>query len=159
MAIVSITRDFDDKIVLSRGLTDFLKFIASIMVALGHYAGYAITFTDNPVYRFIVMFAGNVGVALFFILSGYGLMKSELNRHQDLLLFIKKKISQSLSSSCSNIIYMANHIMAQWCWSKSSPEVFICNILGIFGWRPLVCQGNNDLLYPIQSISAISRHI
>lgn len=94
MAIVCINRNSETSIVLSRGLTDFLKFIAAIMVALGHYAGYALTFTDNPIYRLTVMFAGNVGVALFFLLSGYGLMKSELNRPQALMQFIKKRLAK-----------------------------------------------------------------
>lgn len=94
MAIVCINRNSETSIVLSRGLTDFLKFIAAIMVAFGHYAGYALTFTDNPIYRLTTTFAGTLGVAIFFLLSGYGLMKSELNRHQDLLLFIKKRLAK-----------------------------------------------------------------
>ena len=88
MAIVQITRNSTNTIALSRGLTDSLKFIAALMVAFGHYAGYALPYTENCIYRLTVMFAGNVGVALFFILSGYGLMKSELYRHQDLLQFV-----------------------------------------------------------------------
>ena len=94
MAIVSITSNSDNSITLTRGFTNLLKFVAAIMVAFGHYAGYALTFTDNPIYRLTVMFAGNVGVALFFLLSGYGLMKSELNKHQDLLQFIKKRLAK-----------------------------------------------------------------
>lgn len=94
MAIVQITRNSTNTIALSRGLTDSLKFIAALMVAFGHYAGYALPYTENCIYRLAVMFAGNVGVALFFILSGYGLMKSELYRHQDLLQFVKKRLAK-----------------------------------------------------------------
>ena len=94
MPIISITHNSERSIVLSRGLTDLLKFIASLMVAFGHYAGYALSYTDNPIYRFIVMFAGNVGVALFFFISGYGLMMSEQKRHLTLFQFIKRRLSK-----------------------------------------------------------------
>jgi len=76
-----ITRNQEQSVVLSRGLTDVVKFAAAIMVAFGHYAGHALSFSNNPVYRITVMFAGNVGVALFFFLSGYGLMMSERKQH------------------------------------------------------------------------------
>jgi len=89
-----ITRNQERSIVLSRDLTDIIKFLAAIMVAFGHYAGHALAFSNNPVYRITVMFAGNVGVALFFFLSGYGLMMSERKQHLALWPFLKRRLAK-----------------------------------------------------------------
>lgn len=89
-----IRKNNEQTIILSRGLTDIIKFFAAIMVAFGHYASHAINFSTSPAYRVTVMFAGNVGVALFFFLSGYGLMMSERKSHLALWPFIKRRISK-----------------------------------------------------------------
>ena len=66
-----------ESITLDRGFTDLLKLIAAIMVAMGHYSGHALDYMENPLLRLFVMNGGSVGVAVFFFLSGYGLMMSE----------------------------------------------------------------------------------
>ena len=92
--ILKISNNTEHSIVLHRGFTDFIKFIAAIMVAYGHYAGYALDHTSNPLYRISVMFLGSLGVALFFFISGYGLMMSERRSHLDLWPFIKRRLSK-----------------------------------------------------------------
>ena len=89
-----ITNNQKESVVLSRGLTDLIKFVAAAMVAFGHYSAYALEFSSNLVYRITVMFAGDVGVALFFFLSGYGLMMSERKQHLAFWPFLKRRFSK-----------------------------------------------------------------
>lgn len=90
--LISLSYNHDEKIILNRGFTDFVKFLSAIMIAVGHYSGYALYHSENLIYRIIPMFSGNVGVALFFFISGYGLMMSELSCHMGLWPFIKKRL-------------------------------------------------------------------
>lgn len=80
--------------VLDRGLTDLLKFISAIMIAIGHYSAVVSDMSNNPIYHVLPQFTGYVGVAIFFFLSGYGLMMSEKKKHLDLLRFLKKRLSK-----------------------------------------------------------------
>ena len=79
-------------IALDRGLTDLMKLMAAIFVAMGHYSGHALDYVENPLLRFFVMNGGTVGVAVFFFLSGYGLMMSELKKHLGFLDFLKRRL-------------------------------------------------------------------
>ena len=77
---------------LNRNLTDIVKFLACILVALGHFCGHAISTGDtNLLYQAISTQGGFLGVALFFFLSGYGLMMSERKAHLTLLSFLKRR--------------------------------------------------------------------
>ena len=92
MAIINILPNTSKTVTLDRGFTDVLKFIAAIMVAMGHYSGHALDYVENPVLRFFVMNGGSIGVAVFFFLLGYGLMMSELKSHHGFLAFIKRRL-------------------------------------------------------------------
>ena len=81
------------KIELNRSFTDFLKLLAALLDASGHYSGYAVSHGHgNVVYNVFVATGGYIGVAIFFFLSGYGLMMSEIKRHAHFLSFIKRRL-------------------------------------------------------------------
>ena len=81
------------KIELNRNFTDFLKLLAALLVAVGHYSGYAVSHGHgNVVYNVLVATGGYIGVAIFFFLSGYGLMMSGTKRHTPFLSFIKRRL-------------------------------------------------------------------
>lgn len=78
---------------LNKTWTDWSKFWAAILVAISHYSTYVcITnhYSDSAFLRLWCQ-GGNLGVALFFFLSGYGLMESESKHHLGLKEFIKKR--------------------------------------------------------------------
>lgn len=80
------------QIVLSRGLTDSVKFLAATAVAMCHFSADALEVAENPIYRFFATHGGSVGVALFFFLSGYGLMMSDRRKHLSFLEFVKRRL-------------------------------------------------------------------
>ena len=78
---------------IDRHITDLVKFLASLLIATGHYLGYFSTIEKvNLFHKIILAQGGLLGVALFFFLSGYGLMKSEQKCHLSAILFIKRRI-------------------------------------------------------------------
>lgn len=92
MIIKVATPSQPESIALDRGLTDLMKLMAAIFVAMGHYSGHALVYVENPLLRFFVMNGGSVGVAVFFFLSGYGLMMSEMKKHLGFLDFLKRRL-------------------------------------------------------------------
>lgn len=95
--MLSIHKNNTNHIILDRNLTDFLKFIACIMVALSHYCGYALVngVSSSFIYRVIAATGGYLGVAVFFFLSGYGLMMSDIKRHLEPFDFLKRRLSKT----------------------------------------------------------------
>lgn len=89
---ITITPHTNPVITLDRGFTDVLKLLAAIMVAMGHYSGFALNYVENPLYRGIVMFGSGLGVNIFFFLSGYGLMMSEKRHHLSFYDFVKRRL-------------------------------------------------------------------
>lgn len=95
---ISITKNEDTKnILLERNLTNFIKFIACIMVAMSHYSGYVLTndISSAVIYKIIAATGGYLGVASFFFLSGYGLMMSDMNDHLRFWRFIRQRLSKT----------------------------------------------------------------
>ena len=81
------------RIDLNRNFTDFLKLLAALLVAAGHYSGYAIANGHGSIiYTVLAAIGGYIGVAIFFFLSGYGLMMSENKKHTPFFSFIKKRL-------------------------------------------------------------------
>lgn len=75
---------------------DWMKLIAAVLVALSHYSTVIVInnhWSDDPILRFMCQ-GGYIGVAIFFYLSGYGLMESESKRHLSLLEFVKRRLSK-----------------------------------------------------------------
>lgn len=81
-------------IYLDRNVTDALKFIACLMVAMSHYSGYVLAndLSSNIIYKVIAATGGYLGVAIYFFLSGFGLMKSEMKHHLSPQEFIKRRL-------------------------------------------------------------------
>jgi peptidoglycan/LPS O-acetylase OafA/YrhL len=50
--------------------------------------------TDNLFYKVLSTQGGYLGVAVFFFLSGFGLMESDIKRHLTLFQFLKKRLSK-----------------------------------------------------------------
>ena len=81
---------------LNKTWCDWSKFIAAILVAMSHYATCVCVthhWSDDAILRLWCQ-GGNLGVALFFLLSGYGLMESELKHHLTFFEFIKKRFAK-----------------------------------------------------------------
>lgn len=82
-----------NKFCFDKGLTDLIKFLACLMIALHHYSqGMVVAGTHNPIYQLFSTQGGWLGVAIFFFLSGYGLMKSDMKNHQSPIQFFKKRL-------------------------------------------------------------------
>lgn len=79
--------------VITRGVTDLLKVVAALSVMFSHYYNMKAQagFDLNTLEWCIRSQGGNVGVAVFFFLSGYGLMMSELRSHLPLKLFLRRR--------------------------------------------------------------------
>lgn len=79
---------------LSQSTSNGLKLLSAIMVVLTHYARYIWEnhLSDSLIYHVLCCFGGFFAVALFFFLSGYGLMESEKRKHLDFLPYIKKRL-------------------------------------------------------------------
>lgn len=91
---MSLSLNKTNSIILNKGYTDLLKFQSAILVAFGHYSVLAYEFTGYCFYNTVTQFAGYVGVAIFFFLSGYGLMMSERKSHLELWPFMKKRLAK-----------------------------------------------------------------
>lgn len=89
----SVSLNTSSNITLDRNLTDFIKFMACMMIALHHYSqGMVVAGTHNPIYQLFSTQGGWLGVAIFFFLSGYGLMKSDMKYHLEAIPFFKKRL-------------------------------------------------------------------
>ena len=91
MIIISVNQS--SEICFEKNLTDLIKFLSCLMIALHHYSqGMVVAGTHNPIYQLFSTQGGWLGVAIFFFLSGYGLMKSDMKNHLDPIPFFKKRI-------------------------------------------------------------------
>lgn len=85
---------------IDRGVSNMLKFVSAIVIALHHYAQFAvhqsISFPDwqMVVWQIFSSQGGYLGVAVFFFLSGFGLMESEQKRHLSTAEFIDKRLKR-----------------------------------------------------------------
>lgn len=82
-----------DNLYFDKGLTNWLKIIAAFAVIFHHYSQYALSELgqDNFILRCFSLFGGYCGVAIFFFLSGYGLMESDLNKQLSAIQFFKRR--------------------------------------------------------------------
>lgn len=83
---------------LSKDISNLIKILSAILVALHHYAQYICgnNLSQSIVYKLLSSQGGYLGVALFFFLSGYGLMESEKQKHLSFNIFFKNRILKIL---------------------------------------------------------------
>lgn len=80
---------------LSKDWCNWAKLVAALLVAVSHYSTCIVInnhWSDSSFLRFWCQ-GGNIGVAIFFFLSGYGLMESEKKHHLGVVEFLKKRLS------------------------------------------------------------------
>lgn len=83
-----------DKPILDKGATDLLKFLCCIMVSMHHYVQtwYKTGGEHNLLFDAFSSQGGYLGVAVFFFLSGYGLMMSWNKQPMTFAQFLWKRI-------------------------------------------------------------------
>lgn len=81
---------------LNKTWCDWSKLIAAILVAMSHYATCVCINNDWSDSSFLRLWCqgGNLGVALFFFLSGYGLTESEKKQHLVFNAFVKRRFAK-----------------------------------------------------------------
>lgn len=81
---------------ISREFGNMLKFVSSLLVAFCHYGTYRVIDCHDGgiMYKMAESLGGYLGVALFFLLSGYGLMESDRKRHLDFVPYCKRRLSR-----------------------------------------------------------------
>lgn len=129
---------------IDRNFTSLIKFISCLMVAMSHYCGYALAngLSSNILYKLIAANGGYVGVALFFFLSGYGLMTSERLKHLSVAEFFKRRLIKTYVPAVV--------VSAIWlCFARFTNLSLLCNqryLRGVF-W-----VFNDEVLWFINSI-------
>lgn len=90
---ISIQRQESPAVYLNFQFTQFLKGLSCLMIALHHYSQHVLSLgiADNLFYFLFSTQGGYAGVAIFFFLSGYGLMESERKHHMSLKEFAIKR--------------------------------------------------------------------
>lgn len=81
------------KLRIDKNISDIIKMMSAIMIAMHHFSQYicANHISDNIFYKLLSSQGGYLGVALFFFLSGYGLMESEAKKHLYFTEFVKRR--------------------------------------------------------------------
>ena len=78
---------------INRSFSESVKLLSCIAIAIGHYLGYYSTTGAhiNILQKAMLAQGGMLGVALFFFLSGYGLMKSDERKHLSACEFFSRR--------------------------------------------------------------------
>lgn len=78
---------------ISKDLTTLLKGLCCLLVGLHHFSRIMVEQrgSSNPIYILLASQGGNIGVGLFFFLSGYGLMESSKKKSLSLKEILKKR--------------------------------------------------------------------
>lgn len=89
-----VTELYESKAFISKETSDILKALCCIIIVLHHFAlrcenGWLVT-------RFFAIGGGSFSLPIFFILSSYGIIKSELKNGTNLISFIKKRFLKIL---------------------------------------------------------------
>lgn len=81
------------KFALSKDVSNAVKVFAALTVMLSHYSQYVVAngISNSIIFKTISSQGGYLGVALFFFMSGYGLMESERKSHLTLKHFFKRR--------------------------------------------------------------------
>lgn len=78
---------------INRSFSESVKLLSCIAIAIGHYLGYYSSTGAhiNILQKAMLAQGGMLGVALFFFLSGYGLMKSDERKHLSACEFFSRR--------------------------------------------------------------------
>lgn len=144
--LFSVSKNIDNTIYLDRNFTDTIKFLSCLMIAVHHYSQYILynEYSDSYVFKIFSAQGGFLGVAIFFFLSGYGLMISEKKNHLSFFTFIKRRLSK---------VYLpVILITCLWLPVYHSFIIKDCNIIDIlinvfWGWGDSVLWFVKSLLY------------
>lgn len=83
---------WSQKVELKKGTCDVVKLVAALLVVTAHTAGAVIGMgSEHPFFYIMASQNGYIGVAIFFFLSGYGLMQSEMKSHLPLRSFFSRR--------------------------------------------------------------------
>ena len=133
-----------DDILLNRNLTDAMKFISCLMVAFGHYSGYVLAngLSSHIIYKAIAATGGYLGVAIFFFLSGYGLMKSDQKHHLGGVKFFQRRLLKTYLPAVL--------VSALWLGFASMTSMdLLCNKQYFLG---VVWRFNDEVMWFVKSI-------
>lgn len=97
------------QLTINPSTSDWLKVLCCFVIAVHHYSQqlHIIQPDCNPILRLFASQGGYTGVAFFFFLSGYGLMKSELKRHLSLKDFLVRRIKKIyIPTVCVTLVWL-----------------------------------------------------
>lgn len=122
------------------GVGNCIKFLAAILIAFHHYSQYVIS--ENPAsanlfYQFCSSQGGYLGVAIFFFLSGFGVMESEQKRHLSPKEFVDKRLRRVIFPLVVlAIIWTPLYHFAQLYYQNFSPTLrgVVVTALNVGGW-------------------------
>lgn len=130
------------KICFDKNLTDLIKFSACLMIALHHYSqGMVVAGTHNLIYQLFSTQGGWLGVAIFFFLSGYGLMKSDMKNHLAPISFFRKRLMKTYLPAVLVSAIWGGYLLI---WGGQMFDVHW--ILGLFG------NYNDEVLWFVRAI-------
>ena len=137
-----VTFNQSNKFCLDKDLTDLIKFLSCLMIALHHYSqGMVVAGTHNPIYLLFSTQGGWLGVAIFFFLSGYGLMKSDMKNHQTPIQFFKKRLLKTyLPAVLISVIWCVYLLI--WGGEKNNDRWILC----------LLWNFNDEVLWFVRAI-------
>lgn len=91
--IIELSANTNHEIAFDKGVTDVIKLMSIAMIAIHHFLQYALTRGNGGAFSSLYCSqAGYLGVALFFFLSGYGVMKSHQRHQMSFGEFVNKRL-------------------------------------------------------------------
>lgn len=136
-------------IYLDRNVSDLIKFIACIMVALSHYGGYFLVTinSQNLFWKLVAANFGYAGVALFFFLSGYGLAKSDQKSNRTFTSFFKRRISKVyIPAVLVSAIWLIFNLLL---FGYANPNNLLCNQKYLLG---VLWLFNDEVMWFVRTI-------
>lgn len=130
---------------IDKGVSDVLKLIAACLVCLHHYFQYRFSFIhdfSNELWGLFLLNQqlGYSSVAIFFFLSGYGLMESHQHKQLNFIAFIRKRLIKIyLPFLCVNTIWLS------FIWVTKDGNFSIIDFL--YG---IIWQGHDNVLWFIK---------
>lgn len=121
---------------LTKNTTNTLKFLSAVIVMLHHFSQYVCArgLSDHIFYKALSSQGGFIGVAVFFFLSGYGLMESEQKSHLNIQTFFKRRFLK---------VYLPV-LCVTFLWMIVSP--FVCAVAPFYGYEIEIWGGKSLII-------------